>query len=107
MAEAEFKSQFGCIKHIPYLTLRGKLCDAFWEDERENWPRYNGTVLYVASKLIDSDLHIYCSLSLRVVFLGLIIDTYIELKFDTDKCITIPSDDSFFIRICVSHQAKK
>ena len=40
-------------------------------------------------------------------FLGLIIDTYIELKFDTDKCITITSDDSFFNRMCVSHQAKK
>ena len=36
---------------IPYLALTGKLWGVFCEDLGENWPNYNGTVLYMAYSL--------------------------------------------------------
>ena len=34
-------------KDTPYLALTGELWGVFCEDFGENWPRYNGTALYV------------------------------------------------------------
>ena len=45
--EAEYESDAGSTKDTPYLALMGELwgvfCGYFWE----NWPRYNGTALYI------------------------------------------------------------
>ena len=44
--KAEYQSDVGSTKHIPYLGLMGKLWGVFCEYLRENWLRYNGTTLY-------------------------------------------------------------
>ena len=36
-------------KDTPYLALTGELWGVFCEYLRENWPRYNGTALYLVS----------------------------------------------------------
>ena len=45
--DAEYHSDAGSTKHTPYLALAGELwgvcCDYLWE----NWPRYDGTALYI------------------------------------------------------------
>ena len=45
--ETEYKSDVEPTKYIPYLALMGELWGAFRKDFEENWPRYNGTTLYV------------------------------------------------------------
>ena len=48
--KAEYQSDAGSTKNIPYLTLTGKLwgivCEYLWE----NRPRYKGTALYGCSE---------------------------------------------------------
>ena len=45
---AEYESDPGSTKDIPYLALTGELWGVFCEYFWENWPRYNGTALYHA-----------------------------------------------------------
>ena len=48
--QADYESDAGSTKDAPYLALTGELwgifCKYFWE----NWPRYNGTALYITKK---------------------------------------------------------
>ena len=45
--EAEHKSEFVLATNAPYLTLTGELWGVYYKEFGENWPRYNGTALYV------------------------------------------------------------
>ena len=45
--EAEYQSGAGSTKDTPYLALTGDLWGVFCEYLWKNWPRYNGTALYV------------------------------------------------------------
>ena len=57
VTEAEYKSEFEPTKYIPYLSLTGELWDVFCKDFEGNWPRYNGTALYISTALtIDTTL---------------------------------------------------
>ena len=47
---AEHKSNIRLTKDTTYLALTGELWGAFCEDIWENWPRYNGTALYIVSR---------------------------------------------------------
>ena len=47
MAAAEHKSENELIKDTPYPALTGELWVVCYEALGENWPRYNGTALYV------------------------------------------------------------
>ena len=49
MTMAERKSNIRLTKDTPYLALMGELCGVFCEKLGENWPRYNGTALYLGS----------------------------------------------------------
>ena len=40
------KSNFKLKTATPYLALTGELWGVYYENFEENWPRYNGTVLY-------------------------------------------------------------
>ena len=44
---AESESDIIITTDTPYLALTGELWDAYCEDFGENWPRYNGTALYM------------------------------------------------------------
>ena len=44
MAEGELDIRITAV--TPYLALTGELWVVYFEDFGENWPRYNGTVLY-------------------------------------------------------------
>ena len=46
--EAEYQSDAEFTKYTPYLTLTGELWGVFCGFLSENWPRYNGTALYMA-----------------------------------------------------------
>ena len=46
---AERESDIRIATDTPYLALTGELWSVYWEDLWENWPRYNGTALYMAS----------------------------------------------------------
>ena len=48
MTEAKYVSEAIFTKYTPYLTLTGELLGVFCKDLGENWPRYNGTALYVS-----------------------------------------------------------
>ena len=54
---AESESDFRITKVNPYLHLTGELCGEY----RENWPRYNGTPLYMANA--DTEIPIHLSYS--------------------------------------------
>ena len=58
MIEAEYISESEPTKYIPYLALTGELWDVFYEDLGENWPRYNGTKLYVVPSVQLYQYHI-------------------------------------------------
>ena len=45
---AESVSDFRITTDIPYLAPTGELWGVFCEDFGENWPRYNGTALYIS-----------------------------------------------------------
>ena len=45
--EAEYQSDAGSTKDTPCLALTGELWGVFCEYLWENWPRYNGTALYI------------------------------------------------------------
>ena len=45
--ESEYQSDAGWTKDTPYLALMGELWGDFCEDFGENWPRYDGTALYL------------------------------------------------------------
>ena len=45
--EAEYQSDAGTTKDIPYLALARELWGVFCEYLWSNQPRYNGTVLYL------------------------------------------------------------
>ena len=45
--EEEYKSDAGSTNDTPHLSLTGELWGVFYGYLRENWPRYNGTALYV------------------------------------------------------------
>ena len=47
MTDVEYKSEFEYTKDTTYLAITGELWGVFCEDFGENWPRYNGTVLYI------------------------------------------------------------
>ena len=47
--------------HTPYIALTGKLWGVFCEDSVENWPRYNGTVLYKVFLAGTKQLYEWCS----------------------------------------------
>ena len=34
-------------KETPYLALTGEIWGVYYDTFRENWPRYNGIVLYI------------------------------------------------------------
>ena len=44
--ESEYKSEIEFTNDTTYLTLTGELWCAFCENFWENWPRYDGTILY-------------------------------------------------------------
>ena len=46
MITRERKSNFWLTTDTPYLALTGELWGVYYENFEENWPRYNGTVLY-------------------------------------------------------------
>ena len=48
--EAEYLSDAGSKKDTPYLALSGELWGDFSEYLWENWPRYNGTALYMYNR---------------------------------------------------------
>ena len=45
--EAEYQSNAGSTQDTPYLALTGELWGVLCEYLWQNWPRYNGTALYV------------------------------------------------------------
>ena len=45
--EAEYQPDAGSTKYTPYLALTGEPWGVFCEYLLENWPRYNGTALYM------------------------------------------------------------
>ena len=45
--EAEYQSDTGSTKYLPYLALTGELWGVFCGYLWENWSRYNGTALYM------------------------------------------------------------
>ena len=47
MKRAERKTDFKITTHTPYLALTGELWGVYRDDLGENWPRYNGTALYL------------------------------------------------------------
>ena len=47
MTEAKYAFDIILTKDTSYLALKGDLWAVFCEDLGENWPRYNGTPLYV------------------------------------------------------------
>ena len=44
---ADYQSDAGSTKDAPYVALMGELWGVFCEYLWENWPRYNGTALYM------------------------------------------------------------
>ena len=46
---AEYQSDPVSTKDTPYLALAGELWGVFCEYLWQNWPRYNGTALYLHS----------------------------------------------------------
>ena len=57
MIASERKPGFNIIIDTPYLTLAGELWSDYYEDFEENWPRYNGTALYIVIMLFFFTLH--------------------------------------------------
>ena len=61
--EAEYQSDAGPSKVTQYLAQTDELLGAFCEYLQENWPRYNGSELYILDILTntqvksDGDLH--------------------------------------------------
>ena len=47
MTAVEQKSDTELTRDTPYLALTGELWGVYCEDLGENWPRYNGTALYM------------------------------------------------------------
>ena len=47
MTVAESESDIRITRNAPYLALTGKLWSVYCEDFGGNWPRYNGTTLYL------------------------------------------------------------
>ena len=47
MTAAKHKSDLKLTADTPYLALTGELWGVCGEDFLENWPRYNGTALYL------------------------------------------------------------
>ena len=45
--EAEYQPDARYTKDNPYLALKGEIWVVFCECLWENWPRYNGTALYL------------------------------------------------------------
>ena len=52
MTAGESRSDFKLITDTPYLALTGELWGVYYENYEENWPRYNGTALYLVFVLI-------------------------------------------------------
>ena len=50
-AEAEYQSNAGFTKGTLYLALTSELWVSFCEYLWDNWPRYNGTALYLKAML--------------------------------------------------------
>ena len=48
MTATEHKSYFKVTTNTPYLALTGELWGVYYDNFKENWPRYNGTTLYDA-----------------------------------------------------------
>ena len=46
--QAEYQSDAGSTKDSPHLALMGELWGGFCDYVWENWPRYNGTALYLS-----------------------------------------------------------
>ena len=46
MTATEHKSYFKLTTDTPYLSLTGELWGVYYDNFKENWPRYNGTALY-------------------------------------------------------------
>ena len=51
LTNAEYKWDFRFTKDTPYLFLTGELWSVYCEEFGVNWPRYNGTALYVWNQL--------------------------------------------------------
>ena len=49
MTVAENESDFNITRDTPYLTLTRELWGVCCDDLGANWPRYNGTALYMLS----------------------------------------------------------
>ena len=47
MTATEHKSHFKLTATTPYLALTGEPWGVYYENFEENWPRYNGTRLYL------------------------------------------------------------
>ena len=56
-SQTEHQSDAGSTKDTPYLALTGELWGVFSEYFWENWPRYNGTALYLDIDCIHSGIH--------------------------------------------------
>ena len=50
--EAEYQSNAGSTQDTPYLALTGELWGVLCEYLWQNWPRYNGTALYITCYII-------------------------------------------------------
>ena len=50
MTAAERKSNFKPTTATPYLALMGELWGVYYKDFEENWPRFNGTALFIHVK---------------------------------------------------------
>ena len=46
VTEAEHQFEFVFPTDTPYLTLKGELSGVYCEEFGENWPRFNGPILY-------------------------------------------------------------
>ena len=59
MAAAGSKLDFKLTIATPYLDLTGELWSAYCADLGENWPRYNGTALYIHNDTKDNKPCVY------------------------------------------------
>ena len=75
LPDAEHKSDLTFTKDTPYLALTVELRSVSCEDLGENWPRYNGTALYMR-------IHgVHLPIFLRIVsFLPSTLGTLLELS---------------------------
>ena len=59
MTAAERVSDFNLITYTPHLALTGELWGIYCEDYGENWPRYNGTALYILNSKFYMHMYTY------------------------------------------------